>query len=47
MKFKYTPHGSLAENTSRTLNIKLNGVTNTGASITTFYEAAGGGGGGR
>tara|TARA_R100000152_G_C6755021_1_gene178740 strand:+ start:58 stop:672 length:615 start_codon:yes stop_codon:yes gene_type:complete len=47
MKFKYTPHGSLAENTSRTLNIKLNGVTNTGATITTFYESAGGGGGGR
>jgi len=45
MKFKYTPHGSLAENTSRTLNIKLNGVTNTAATITT--SISGGGGGGR
>jgi len=43
--FKYTPHSSLTESTSRTLNIKLNGVTNTGATITT--SIAGGGGGGR
>ena len=43
--FKYTPHSSLSETTSRTLNIKLNGVTNTGATITT--SIAGGGGGGR
>ena len=43
--FKYTPHSSLTESTSRTLNIKLNGVTNTGATITT--SISGGGGGGR
>ena len=43
--FKYTPHSSLSETTSRTLNIKLNGVTNTAATITT--SIAGGGGGGR
>ena len=43
--FKYTPHSSLTESTSRTLNIKLNGVTNTGATIST--SIAGGGGGGR
>ena len=42
--FKYTPHGSLTENTSRTLNIKLNGVTNTGATITTLIASGGGGG---
>jgi|LWDU01.1.fsa_nt_gi hypothetical protein len=41
--FKYTPHGSLTETTSRTLNIKLNSVTNTGATITTSIAAAGGG----
>ena len=43
MIFKYTPHGALTETTSRTLNIKLNGVTNTGATISTLIEASGGG----
>jgi len=42
--FKYTPHGSLTELTSRTLNIKLNGVTNTGAIISTDIQSGGGGG---
>ena len=42
--FKYTPHGSLSETTSRTLNIKLNGVTNTGATISTDIQGGGGGG---
>jgi len=41
MIFKYTPHSSLSETTSRTLNIKLNGVTNTGATISTFIESGG------
>ena len=40
--FKYTPHGSLAELTTRTLNIKLNGVTNTSATIATAFESGGG-----
>jgi hypothetical protein len=40
--FKYTPHGSLTELTNRTLNIKLNGVTNTGATISTAIESGGG-----
>tara|TARA_R100000008_G_C3561377_1_gene156408 strand:- start:121 stop:732 length:612 start_codon:yes stop_codon:yes gene_type:complete len=42
--FKYTPHSSLSETTSRTLNIKLNGVTNTGATISTDIQGGGGGG---
>ena len=42
--FKYTPHGSLTELTSRTLNIKLNGVTNTSATISTDIQSGGGGG---
>ena len=42
--FKYTPHSSLTESTSRTLNIKLNGVTNTGATISTDIQGGGGGG---
>ena len=42
--FKYTPHGSLAEATTRTLSIKLNGVTNTGATIETDIQSGGGGG---
>ena len=45
--FKYTPHGSLTESTTRTLSIKLNGVTNTSATITTDFSSGGGGGGGR
>ena len=40
--FKYTPHGSLTELTTRTLSIKLNGVTNTGATINTAIESGGG-----
>ena len=40
--FKYTPHGSLSETTSRTLSIKLNGVTNTGATISTDIQSGGG-----
>ena len=42
--FKYTPHGSLTESTTRTLSIKLNGVTNTSATITTSIASGGGGG---
>ncbi len=40
--FKYTPNGSLTENTSNTLNIKLNGVTNSSATFSTLIESGGG-----
>ena len=40
--FKYTPNASLTENTTRTLNIKLNGVTNSSATISTLIESGGG-----
>jgi len=42
--FKYTPNANLSEATTRTLNIKLNGVTNTGATISTDIQSGGGGG---
>ena len=45
--FKYTPNASLSESTTNTLSIKLNGVTNTSATITTDFSSPGGGGGGR
>ena len=45
--FKYTPNASLSESTTNTLSIKLNGVTNTSATITTDFTSGGGGGGGR
>ena len=45
--FKYTPNASLSESTTNTLNIKLNGVTNSSATITTDFSSGGGGGGGR
>ena len=45
--FKYTPNASLTESTTNTLSIKLNGVTNTSATITTDFTSPGGGGGGR
>ena len=45
--FKYTPNASLSESTTNTLSIKLNGVTNTSATITTDFQSSGGGGGGR
>tara|TARA_Y100000389_G_C17373868_1_gene470540 strand:+ start:367 stop:984 length:618 start_codon:yes stop_codon:yes gene_type:complete len=40
--FKYTPNASLSEATTRTLNIKLNGVTNTSATISTDFQSGGG-----
>ena len=40
--FKYTPNASLTENTSNTLNIKLNGVTNSSATFSTLIESGGG-----
>lgn len=40
--FKYTPNASLTENTSSTLNIKLNGVTNSSATFNTLIESGGG-----
>ena len=42
--FKYTPNANLTESTTRTLSIKLNGVTNTSATITTSIASGGGGG---
>ena len=44
MRFKYGSHHSLAENTQRTINIKINGVTNSGANSAVLYTSGGGGG---
>ena len=40
--FKYTPNASLSETTSNTLNIKLNGVTNSSATFSTNFQSGGG-----
>ena len=40
--FKYTPNANLTEATTRTLSIKLNGVTNTSATIETDIQSGGG-----
>ena len=40
--FKYTPNASLSESTTNTLNIKLNGVTNSSATFSTNFQSGGG-----